>query len=75
MARQRPPGGKRLELAGEHAQWDTDYLNRAGTAKSNLYDNRPQETKYIYTDNDSASQQLNGQNPMRSPLARAKPHQ
>jgi hypothetical protein len=28
----------------------TDYLNRTGTAKSNMYDNRPKETKYIYTD-------------------------
>jgi hypothetical protein len=31
-----------------NAQWGTDYLNRAGTARSNMYDNRPNETKYIY---------------------------
>jgi len=43
------------------AQWGTDYLNRTATAKS-MYDNRPQETKYIYTDNDSGGNQLNGQN-------------
>ena len=45
-----------------NAQWGTDYLNRTGTAKSNMYDNRPEETKYIYTDDDSQGQQLNGQN-------------
>ena len=44
------------------AQWGTDYLNRTGTAKSNMYDNRPEETKYIYTDNDSQGKQLAGQN-------------
>jgi hypothetical protein len=27
-----------------------------------MYDNRPDETKYIYTDNDSLGQQLNGRN-------------
>ena len=45
-----------------NAQWGTDYLNRAGTAKSNMYDNRPNETKYIYRDFDSKGQQLNGKN-------------
>jgi hypothetical protein len=45
-----------------NAQWGTDYLNRAATAKSNMYDNRPEETKYIYRDNDSQGEQLNGQN-------------
>jgi hypothetical protein len=45
-----------------NAQWGTDYLNRTGTAKSNMYDNRPTETKYIYTDDDSEGKQLDGQN-------------
>jgi hypothetical protein len=45
-----------------NAAWGTDYLNRTGTAKSNMYDNRPEETKYIYTDNDSQGKQLSGQN-------------
>jgi hypothetical protein len=45
-----------------NAEWGTDYLNRTGTAKSNMYDNRPEETKYIYTDDDSQGEQLNGQN-------------
>ena len=46
----------------DNAQWGTDYLNRTATAKSNMYDNRPEETKYIYTDNDSQGQQLSGEN-------------
>src|SRR4030095_15703785 len=44
-----------------NARWGTDYLNRTATAKSNMYDNRPEETKYIYRDNDSQGEQLNGQ--------------
>ena len=45
-----------------NAQWGTDYLNRTGTAKSNMYDNKPDETKYIYRDLDSQGQQLHGKN-------------
>jgi hypothetical protein len=45
-----------------NAQWGTDYLNRTGTAKSNMYDNKPSETKYIYRDFDSAGEQLHGKN-------------
>ena len=45
-----------------NAQWGTDYLNRTAIAKSNMYENRPEETKYIYTDNDSQGKQLDGQN-------------
>ncbi|MBI5582272.1 MAG: DUF1254 domain-containing protein [Deltaproteobacteria bacterium] len=45
-----------------NAQWGTDYLNRSGTAKSNMYDNKPDETKYIYRDYDSRGRQLNGKN-------------
>jgi hypothetical protein len=42
------------------ANWGYDYLSRAATAKSNMYDNAPQETRYIYTDFDSGGQRLNG---------------
>ena len=45
-----------------NAKWGTDYLNRTATAKSNMYENRPEETKYIYTDNDSQGKQLSGRN-------------
>jgi len=45
-----------------NAKWGTDYVNRTGSAKSNMFDNLPTETKYIYTDDDSQGKQLNGQN-------------
>ncbi len=44
------------------AQWGTDYLNRTAMAKSSMYGNRPDETKYYYTDYDSQGTQLAGQN-------------
>jgi hypothetical protein len=56
------PAGNGWNSPVNNAEWGTDYLNRTGTAKSNMYDNRPEETKYIYTDDDSQGQQLNGQN-------------
>jgi hypothetical protein len=42
------------------ANWGFDYLSRAATAKSNMYDNAPQETRYIYTDFDSSGRRLSG---------------
>jgi hypothetical protein len=45
-----------------NAQWGTDYLNRTSSARSNMYENRPNETKYIYTDDDNQGKQLSGQN-------------
>jgi len=56
------PAGNGWNSPVNNAEWGTDYLNRTGTAKSNMYDNRPEETKYIYRDDDSRGQQLNGQN-------------
>src|SRR4026209_1326803 len=47
---------------GNNAKWGSDYLNRTATAKSNMYDNRPEETKYIYRDDDSQGQQMDGRN-------------
>jgi hypothetical protein len=45
-----------------NARWGTDYLNRTATSKSNMFDNVPEETKYIYRDFDSKGQQLEGKN-------------
>ena len=56
------PAGNGWNSPVNNAEWGTDYLNRTGTAKSNMYDNRPEETKYIYTDDDSQGKQLDGQN-------------
>ena len=44
------------------ARWGTDYLSRTATAKSNMYDNAPNETRYIYTDFDKDGQRLTGAN-------------
>lgn len=44
------------------ARWGTDYLSRAATARSNMFDNAPEETRYIYTDFDAQGQRLNGTN-------------
>jgi hypothetical protein len=44
------------------ARWGTDYLSRTATAKSNMYDNAPNETRYIYTDFDKDGQRLSGAN-------------
>jgi len=56
------PAGNGWTSPVNNAQWGTDYLNRTGTAKSNMYDNKPDETKYIYRDLDSQGQQFNGKN-------------
>ena len=56
------PAGNGWNSPVNNAQWGTDYLNRTATAKSNMYDNRPNETKYIYRDDDSQGQQLDGHN-------------
>jgi hypothetical protein len=42
------------------AKWGFDYLSRTASAKSNIYDNAPNETRYIYTDVDSDGARLNG---------------
>jgi hypothetical protein len=43
-----------------NARFGTDYFNRTGTAKSNMFDNKPTETQYFYTDGDSAGASLDG---------------
>jgi hypothetical protein len=42
------------------AQWGVDYFNRTSTAKSNMFENRPNETQYFYTDNDGSGARLDG---------------
>jgi len=56
------PAGNGWTSPVNNAQWGTDYLNRTATAKSNIWENRPNETKYIYRDLDSRGQQLVGRN-------------
>jgi hypothetical protein len=54
------PAGNGWNRSTNNAQWGIDYFNRTGTSKSNMFDNRPNETQYFYTDYDGAGGQLNG---------------
>jgi hypothetical protein len=54
------PAGNGWNRSTNNAQFGIDYFNRAGTSKSNMFDNRPNETQYFYTDYDGAGAQLTG---------------
>jgi hypothetical protein len=56
------PAGNGWNRSTNNAQWGIDYYDRTGTAKSNMFDNRPNETQYFYTDYDGAGAQLSGGN-------------
>jgi len=44
------------------AEFGTDYFTRTAVGKSNIFVNRPNETKYFYQDLDDAGGRLNGRN-------------
>lgn len=54
------PAGNGWNRSVNNAQWGVDYFDRTGTAKSNMFDNRPSETQYFYTDYDGTGAQLEG---------------
>jgi len=54
------PAGNGWNRSLHNAVFGVDYYDRTGTAKSNMFDNRPNETQYFYTDSDSSKQQLKG---------------
>ncbi|MCE4223330.1 DUF1254 domain-containing protein [Methylobacterium sp. C25] len=56
------PAGNGWNRSTNNAQWGIDYFNRTGTSKSNMFDNRPNETQYFYTDFDDAGRELLGKN-------------
>lgn len=56
------PAGNGWNRSANNAEWGFDYLMRTSTARSNMYDNRPTETQYFYTDGDSKGKQLEGKN-------------
>jgi len=56
------PAGNGWNRSANNAEWGFDYLMRTGTARSNMFDNRPSETQYFYSDNDSQGVQLEGKN-------------
>lgn len=53
------PAGNGWNRSLHNAEWGVDYFNRTGTARSNMFDNRPTETQYFYTDYDATGTQLN----------------
>lgn len=56
------PAGNGWTRSQNNADWGLDYYNRIGTAKSNMFDNRPTETQYFYTDSTTNGQFLTGAN-------------
>jgi len=56
------PAGNRWNRSTNNAQWGVDYFNRTGTSKSNMFDNKPNETQYFYSDDDSTGKPLDGAN-------------
>jgi hypothetical protein len=56
------PAGNGWNRSTNNARFGTDYFNRTGMAKSNMFDNKPNETQYFYTDGDSAGASLDGKN-------------
>jgi hypothetical protein len=54
------PAGNGWNRSTNNAQWGVDYYDRTGTARSNMFDNRPNETQYFYTDDDAGGEALDG---------------
>jgi hypothetical protein len=54
------PAGNGWNRSTNNAQFGIDYFDRTGTSKSNMFDNRPNETQYFYTDYDDSGAELNG---------------
>lgn len=55
-----PPAGHGWYSAKNNAEFGADYIIRTALCRSNMYENRPIETKYVFTDNDSSGKQLSG---------------
>ncbi|MFI7525621.1 DUF1254 domain-containing protein [Nocardia salmonicida] len=55
-----PPAGNNWYSPTNNSAFGTDYLTRTALARSNMFENAPQETKYIFTDTDIEANQLDG---------------
>lgn len=55
-----PPAGNGWYSPVDNGAFGADYVIRTAIAKSNMFENKYNETKYIFTDNDSDGKQLNG---------------
>jgi hypothetical protein len=56
------PTSNNWNRSSHGAEFGVDYFARLSTAKSNMFENRPTETQYFYTDVDTAGDQLEGAN-------------
>jgi hypothetical protein len=56
------PAGNNWNRSKHNAEFGVDYFSRLGTSKSNMFDNRPNETQYFYTDLDAEGDRLQGSN-------------
>lgn len=54
------PAGNGWNRSLNNARWGVDYFDRTGTSKSNMFDNKPNETQYFYTDYDGDGKELEG---------------
>ncbi|MGN6510871.1 MAG: DUF1214 domain-containing protein, partial [Chitinophaga sp.] len=54
------PAGNGWNRSQNNAAWGLDYYNRGGTARSNMFDNKQNETQYFYTDFTTSGQKLQG---------------
>jgi hypothetical protein len=63
------PAGNGWNRSTNNAQFGVDYFNRTATAKSNMFENRPVETQYFYTDNDNTGAPLQGDRSYRVTFA------
>jgi hypothetical protein len=54
------------------AEFGADYFTRTAVAKSNIFVNKPNETKYFYQDLDGSGQRLNGANRYTVTFARGQ---
>lgn len=54
------PAGNGWNRSVNSAQFGLDYYNRLATARSNIFENRPTETQYFYTDGDASGAPLDG---------------
>ncbi|KQR08683.1 hypothetical protein ASF78_20315 [Cellulomonas sp. Leaf334] len=55
-----PAAGNGWYSPKNNSQFGTDYLTRTALARSNMFENAPHETKYLFTDTDVEGTQLDG---------------
>jgi hypothetical protein len=55
-----PPAGNGWYSPVDNGAFGADYVIRTAISKSNMFENKYNETKYIFTDNDSDGKPLNG---------------